>query len=131
MTRAEALGAIELTASVLLATPVASGGAASVRTRSPTHIRVAVLTALLMMGIYAVFALGLNVQWGYTGLFNIGIAGFFAIVLSPLVKRVQRHVGDRRTLATGIVDWAFPLYLTNISTLRSTATWLSKLTPRS
>ena len=29
--------------------------------------------------IYAVLALGLNVQWGYTGLFNIGIAAFFAI----------------------------------------------------
>ena len=30
----------------------------------------------IMGGIYAIFALGLNVQWGYTGLFNIGIAGF-------------------------------------------------------
>jgi len=29
--------------------------------------------------IYAVFCLGLNIQWGYTGLFNIGIAGFFCI----------------------------------------------------
>ncbi|HEB32405.1 MAG TPA: branched-chain amino acid ABC transporter permease [Spirochaetes bacterium] len=33
----------------------------------------------IMAGIYAIFALGLNIQWGYTGLFNIGIAGFFAI----------------------------------------------------
>jgi branched-chain amino acid transport system permease protein len=33
----------------------------------------------IMAGIYAVFCLGLNVQWGYTGLFNIGIAGFFCI----------------------------------------------------
>ncbi len=32
-----------------------------------------------MAGIYAVFALGLNVHWGFTGLFNIGIAGFFAL----------------------------------------------------
>jgi predicted PurR-regulated permease PerM len=31
------------------------------------------------------------------------VAGFFAIVLAPVVRRVQRHVGDRRTLATGIV----------------------------
>ncbi len=30
-------------------------------------------------GIYAVLTLGLNIQWGYTGLFNIGIAGFYAI----------------------------------------------------
>lgn len=33
----------------------------------------------VMAGIYAVFCLGLNIQWGYTGLFNIGIAGFFCI----------------------------------------------------
>ncbi|MCK4924727.1 MAG: branched-chain amino acid ABC transporter permease, partial [Spirochaetes bacterium] len=33
----------------------------------------------IMATIYAVFSLGLNIQWGYTGLFNIGIAGFFAI----------------------------------------------------
>lgn len=32
-----------------------------------------------MAAIYAIFALGLNLQWGFTGLFNIGIAGFFAI----------------------------------------------------
>jgi branched-chain amino acid transport system permease protein len=33
----------------------------------------------IMASIYAIFALGLNIQWGYTGLFNIGIAGFFCI----------------------------------------------------
>ena len=33
---------------------------------------------LAFAGIYAVMALGLNVQWGYTGQFNIGVAGFFA-----------------------------------------------------
>jgi branched-chain amino acid transport system permease protein len=33
----------------------------------------------IMASIYAVFCLGLNIQWGYTGLFNIGIAGFFCI----------------------------------------------------
>src|SRR5690606_29516361 len=37
-------------------------------------------TTFLLMGmVYAVLTLGLNVQWGYTGLFNIGIAAFFAI----------------------------------------------------
>jgi branched-chain amino acid transport system permease protein len=34
---------------------------------------------LTLVGIYGILALGLNVQWGMTGLFNIGIAGFFAI----------------------------------------------------
>lgn len=38
-----------------------------------------VTTFVLMGSIYAVLTLGLNVQWGYTGLFNIGIAAFFAI----------------------------------------------------
>ena len=38
-----------------------------------------VIALLTMGGIYAVIALGLNVQWGLTGLFNAGIAGFFAI----------------------------------------------------
>ncbi|GAI77037.1 unnamed protein product, partial [marine sediment metagenome] len=28
---------------------------------------------------YAIATLGLNLQWGYTGLFNIGVAGFFAV----------------------------------------------------
>jgi branched-chain amino acid transport system permease protein len=41
---------------------------------------IAYLVALaITAGIYAVFALGLNIQWGYTGLFNIGIAGFFCV----------------------------------------------------
>jgi branched-chain amino acid transport system permease protein len=38
-----------------------------------------VVSLAIMGGIYAIFVLGLNVQWGYTGLFNIGIAGFFAV----------------------------------------------------
>lgn len=34
---------------------------------------------LSLAGIYALLALGLNVQWGYTGMLNIGIAAFFAV----------------------------------------------------
>ncbi len=34
---------------------------------------------LTLSGIYAVMALGLNVQWGFSGQFNIGIAGFWAV----------------------------------------------------
>jgi len=38
------------------------------------------LTSFLIgAGIYSVLTLGLNVQWGYTGLFNIGVAGFFGV----------------------------------------------------
>ena len=34
---------------------------------------------LTIGGIYAVMALGLNLQWGYGGLFNAGVSGFFAV----------------------------------------------------
>ena len=56
------------------------------------------LIALLTMGgIYSILTVGLNIQWGFTGLFNVGIAGFFAIgaytsalITSPLSKQ---HLG--------------------------------------
>jgi branched-chain amino acid transport system permease protein len=31
------------------------------------------------VAIFSVFTLGLNVQWGYTGVFNFGVAGFFLV----------------------------------------------------
>ena len=37
------------------------------------------VTFATMGSIYAILALGLNTQWGYTGHLNFGIAGFFAI----------------------------------------------------
>ncbi len=42
----------------------------------PLLLRVFFLSIVLILGIVA---LGLNLQWGYTGLFNAGIAGFYAI----------------------------------------------------
>ena len=34
---------------------------------------------LTLGSIYAIVALGLNIQWGYTGILNIGIGAFFAV----------------------------------------------------
>jgi branched-chain amino acid transport system permease protein len=34
---------------------------------------------LILVGIYSVLALGLNIQWGYAGMFNIGVGAFFAL----------------------------------------------------
>ena len=34
---------------------------------------------MTMAGIYAVLSLALNMQWGFGGLFNAGIAGFYAV----------------------------------------------------
>jgi branched-chain amino acid transport system permease protein len=35
--------------------------------------------SLCLVGIYGILTLGLNIQWGLTGLFNIGVAAFFAV----------------------------------------------------
>ncbi|MDE0415942.1 MAG: branched-chain amino acid ABC transporter permease [bacterium] len=52
---------------------------------------------LTMGGIYAVLTLGLNIQWGFTGLFNAGVAGFFAIgaYTTAIVTTAasERHLG--------------------------------------
>ena len=34
---------------------------------------------LIFASFYSLSSLGLNLQWGFTGLFNVGIVGFFAI----------------------------------------------------
>ncbi|MCP5080877.1 MAG: branched-chain amino acid ABC transporter permease [Alphaproteobacteria bacterium] len=50
-----------------------------------------------MGGIYAVLTLGLNVQWGFAGLFNAGIAGFFGIgaytTAILTTSATHRHIG--------------------------------------
>lgn len=69
----------------------------------------------MMAGIYAIITLGLNVHWGYTGLFNIGVAGFFAIgaytsalVTSPLptgslADYVEQAIGLDMPFLVGVV----------------------------
>ncbi len=56
-----------------------------------------VISLLTFGGIYAVMTLGLNVQWGFTGMFNAGIAGFFAIgaYTSAMLTTAasERHLG--------------------------------------
>ena len=34
---------------------------------------------LIQASFYSMTSIGLNIQWGFTGLFNVGIAGFFAV----------------------------------------------------
>jgi branched-chain amino acid transport system permease protein len=45
----------------------------------PSGVMAYLVSFAIVGSIYAVISLGLNVQWGYTGLFNIGIAAFFAV----------------------------------------------------
>ncbi len=88
----------------------------------------------IMAGIYSVFCLGLNVQWGYTGLFNIGIAGFFcigaytsALITTPkptgvYARYVQQLFGLDMPFVVGLIGAAVACgiiaYLIGIPTLR-------------
>ncbi len=38
------------------------------------------LRMLMEAACYAIIALGLTIQWGYAGLFNVGVMGFAALV---------------------------------------------------
>lgn len=82
---------------------------------------------LTFAGIYAIMALGLNMQRGFAGLFNIGIAGFWAVgayTAAILTKSPSpNHLGGFNTpiiislLAAGIFS-AILAFLIGIPTLR-------------
>ena len=68
----------------------------------------------IMAMIYAIFALGLNVHWGFTGLFNIGIAGFFALGAyttalltspSPDPEQFEDFILGGNLAQHGLLDW--------------------------
>jgi branched-chain amino acid transport system permease protein len=75
---------------------------------------------LIAGGIYAILCLALNVQWGFGGLFNAGIAGFFAVgaYTSALLTAApaDTHVGGfelpvpigilASALTAGVTGWA-------------------------
>jgi branched-chain amino acid transport system permease protein len=68
------------------------------------------LVALVTMGgIYAVMALGLNLNWGMTGLFNVGIAGFFAVgaYTSALLTTPPLELAGRGDV--GGLGWPLPI----------------------
>lgn len=64
---------------VLAALPAGWAAGLALVALAPEGILSYLVSFAVMGGIYAVLTLGLNVQWGYTGLFNIGIAAFFAV----------------------------------------------------
>lgn len=51
------------------------------------------ISLLIAGGIYAILCLALNIQWGMGGLFNAGIAGFFAVgaYSSAIVTAASTH----------------------------------------
>ncbi|MFA5550219.1 MAG: branched-chain amino acid ABC transporter permease [Trueperaceae bacterium] len=67
---------------------------------------------ILMASIYAVLSLGLNVQWGYTGLFNIGIAAFFAIgAFTSALVTTQMPTGINATFTKQLMGLGMPFWL--------------------
>jgi branched-chain amino acid transport system permease protein len=49
------------------------------RTGSAGAVLSFLVPTLATMAIFAVMCIGLNIQWGYTGIFNFGVAAFFMI----------------------------------------------------
>ncbi|HLQ85941.1 MAG TPA: branched-chain amino acid ABC transporter permease [Salinisphaeraceae bacterium] len=49
---------------------------------------------LTLASVYAILTLALNLQWGLTGLFNLGIAGFFAVgAYTSAILTTPEHAG--------------------------------------
>ncbi len=49
------------------------------RTESVASVVTFLAPTLATMAIFSVICIGLNIQWGYTGIFNFGVAAFFMI----------------------------------------------------
>jgi branched-chain amino acid transport system permease protein len=59
-----------------------------------------------VIGIFAMLALTLNLQWGYTGLFNIGVAGFMAVgVYTMAMVSMPTTAGATRAPGLGLPIW--------------------------
>jgi len=95
----------------------------------------------IMAAIYAIFSMGLNVQWGYTGLLNFGVAGFFAIgaytsalITTPkptgvLADYVDQAIGFNQPFLVGVIGAAIAsgviAALIGLLTLRLSGSYLA------
>ncbi len=78
------------------------------------------ISILIAGGIYAILCLALNIQWGMGGLFNAGIAGFFAVgaYTTAIITTAEssRHLGGfglpipfgllGAAILAGVTGWA-------------------------
>jgi ABC-type branched-subunit amino acid transport system permease subunit len=60
-------------------------------------------TIILTIGIYAIFALGLNLEWGFSGLLNFGHVGFMAIGAYTTVLLSQSGVPLLPSVLMGMI----------------------------
>lgn len=89
-------------------------------------------------GVFMILALGLNLQWGYTGLFNIGVAAFWAVgaytsailTVSPREAGIiAGHLGFNQPFIVGflgaILVTAFLGFLISLPSVRLRADYLA------
>jgi branched-chain amino acid transport system permease protein len=63
-----------------------------------------------LIGVYGMLALALNLHWGYTGLFNIGIAGFMAVGLYTMAI-VSKPAASATAGAATVSGLGLPLWV--------------------
>jgi len=63
-----------------------------------------------LIAVYALLALALNLQWGYTGLFNIGVAGFLAVGIYTMAMVSKAPVSGGAN-ASAIGGLGMPLWV--------------------
>ncbi|MEB3294756.1 MAG: branched-chain amino acid ABC transporter permease [Synechococcales bacterium] len=80
------------------------------------------------MAIYALMGLGLNLQWGFTGLINFGLAGFMAIgAYVAVILSLLKLPLILAAIAGGLLAALFGLFL-GFSTLRLREDYLAIVT---
>ena len=65
------------------------------------------------IGLFAIVALALNLHWGYTGLFNIGIAGFMmvGIYVAAVVSKEPLSTADAGATLGAVGGLGLPLWV--------------------
>lgn len=82
----------------------------------------------IIVGIYAIFAIGLNLEWGFTGLINFGHVGFLAIGAYTTVLMNLSGAPIWLSMASGVVLAGFFGLLVGIPTLRLREDYLAIVT---
>lgn len=87
-------------------------------------IAVDAINFLIPASIFAIMALALNLQWGHTGLFNAGVAAFWAIgaysaaiIMTPAIPRTIAYPGHLGFSLPFIVAIAVATFLAGLSGL--------------
>lgn len=95
----------------------------------PFFARDYMLDVLILAGIYAILALGLNVVIGFTGLLNLGYAAFYAIgAYSYALLSVRLGLGFWQALPISMVAAALAGYALSVPSLRLKGDYLAIVT---